>query len=102
MIAGGGPQKELGGATMDLPVLLAVAKAVTTMKLPYLRFDYSGFGRSRGPASLSIPRDIIAVTKYLLDNLSERLIYIGYSGGAQEGLRMIQGTEVPDVRKKVK
>jgi len=101
LIVGGNPSKEFGNATMHLPVLQELCKSLDKAGLRRLRFDWPGSGMSGGEFNPAhIGQLIKGAIDYMLENLCKNLVYIGYSMGSQEGLRLI--TSEPAYRLSVK
>lgn len=101
LIVGGNPSKEFGNATMHLPLLQELCKALDAAGLRRLRFDWPGSGMSGGEYNPMSTRQLIkGAIDYMLENLCRNLVYIGYSMGSQEGLQVI--TSTPAYRLSVK
>lgn len=110
IICGGGVGVLFGSANMDIPLISAIAKACSDAGIPRLRFDYIGSGRSRELATEEEKKladfgnelssdvggggyfsdQINLVVAHMLENFCSKLVLVGYSMGAQEGMRAVR------------
>jgi alpha/beta superfamily hydrolase len=86
----------LHGGSMEVPVIVAVARELARRGIVSLRFNFRGVGGSEGSFGdgLAEAADVAGAVEYLLsreDVDEERLYVMGYSFGASVGLRHVEG-----------
>jgi uncharacterized protein len=82
----------LYGGNMDNNVVVALQKALQDQGWGTLRFNFRGVGRSGGGYAdgEGEAEDLMAVKRYLSENMNKGLSLIGYSFGAWIALKAIQ------------